>query len=55
VLHVQHLSKGFGVASVLSDVSFVLNDGEHVGQIGPNGTGKSTLLRSLVGAGTARC
>ncbi|HLZ31216.1 MAG TPA: ABC-F family ATP-binding cassette domain-containing protein [Chloroflexota bacterium] len=49
MLHVQHLQKSFGVAAVLSDVSFVLNDGEHVGLIGPNGAGKSTLLRCLVG------
>ena len=49
MLHVQHLHKSFGVTSVLSDVSFVLNDGERVGLIGPNGAGKSTLLRCLVG------
>jgi ATP-binding cassette subfamily F protein 3 len=49
VLQVQHLQKSFGVAPVLSDVTFVLNDGEHVGLIGPNGAGKSTLLRCLVG------
>ncbi|HET6315198.1 MAG TPA: ABC-F family ATP-binding cassette domain-containing protein [Chloroflexota bacterium] len=49
MLHVQHLSKSFGTNTVLADVSFVLNDGEHVGLIGPNGTGKSTLLRCLVG------
>jgi ATP-binding cassette, subfamily F, member 3 len=50
VLHVQHLRKTYGVATVLSDVTFVLNDGEHVGLIAPNGTGKSTLLRCLAGA-----
>jgi len=49
VLHVQNLRKSFGATPVLEDVTFVLNDGEHVGLIGPNGTGKSTLVRCLVG------
>jgi ATP-binding cassette subfamily F protein 3 len=49
VLHVQHLRKHYGAATILDDVNFVLNDGEHVGLIGPNGSGKSTLLRCLVG------
>jgi len=49
VLHVQHLAKSFGIQTVLADISFVLNDGEHVGLIGPNGVGKSTLVRCLVG------
>ena len=50
MLHVQHLAKAYGSTTVLADVTFVLNDGEHVGLIGPNGTGKSTLVRCLVGA-----
>jgi ATP-binding cassette subfamily F protein 3 len=49
MLQVQHLRKSFGATTVLDDVSFVLNDGERVGLIGPNGTGKSTLLRCVVG------
>jgi ATP-binding cassette subfamily F protein 3 len=49
MLHVQHLSKSYGVTPVLSDVSFVVNRAEHVGLIGPNGSGKSTLLRCIVG------
>jgi ATPase subunit of ABC transporter with duplicated ATPase domains len=50
VLHVRNLHKSVGATTVLADVSFVLNDAEHVGLIGPNGPGKSTLLRCLVGA-----
>jgi ATPase subunit of ABC transporter with duplicated ATPase domains len=50
VLDVQNLRKSYGAAAVLNDFSFVLNDGERVGLIGPNGTGKSTLLRCLAGA-----
>ena len=49
MLQVQHLRKSYGATSVLEDVSFVLNDGERVALIGPNGTGKSTLLRCLAG------
>jgi ATP-binding cassette subfamily F protein 3 len=49
VLHVQNLHKSYGATTVLSGVSFVLNDAERVGLIGANGTGKSTLLRCLVG------
>jgi ATP-binding cassette, subfamily F, member 3 len=49
VLHVQNLHKSYGAANVLADITFVLNDGERVGLIGPNGIGKSTLLRCVVG------
>jgi ATP-binding cassette subfamily F protein 3 len=49
MLQVHHLRKTFGVTTTLADISFIVNDGEHVGLIGPNGVGKSTLLRCLVG------
>jgi ATP-binding cassette subfamily F protein 3 len=49
VLQVQGLRKSYGVDEVLAGVSFVLHDGEHLGLVSPNGTGKSTLLRCLVG------
>jgi ATP-binding cassette subfamily F protein 3 len=52
MLQVHQLQKHYGASAVLSDVSFIVNDGEHVGLIGPNGTGKSTILRCLIGQET---
>jgi ATP-binding cassette subfamily F protein 3 len=49
MLQVQHLHKSYGVVTVLAGVTFIINDGEHVGLIGPNGAGKSTLLRCIIG------
>jgi len=50
MLQGQHLRKSYGAVTVISDVSFILNDHQHVGLIDPNGVGKSTLLRCLIGA-----
>jgi ATP-binding cassette subfamily F protein 3 len=49
ILQVKNLSKSYGVQEIFSQVSFTLNEGEKVGLIGPNGTGKSTLLKCLTG------
>ena len=46
---VDHLKKSYGAKTLLEDVSFIINEGEHVGLIGQNGTGKSTLLSILAG------
>ena len=48
VLAIEKLSKAYGDHRVLSDVSLVLRRGERIGIIGPNGLGKSTLLKILV-------
>jgi ATP-binding cassette subfamily F protein 3 len=49
MLQIQNLHKHYGASAVLAGVSFLLNDGEHVGLIGPNGAGKTTLLRCILG------
>jgi ATP-binding cassette subfamily F protein 3 len=49
MLSVHNLRKRHGAASILDGVSFVVNDGEHLGLIGPNGAGKTTLLRCITG------
>jgi ATP-binding cassette, subfamily F, member 3 len=49
LLQVQRLRKDYGATTILSDITFIINNGEHVGLIGPNGAGKSTLLRCIIG------
>jgi len=49
VLHVNNISKSYGMETVLSDIFFLVNDEERVGLVGPNGCGKTTLLRIIVG------
>ena len=49
MLKVQNLSKSFGIDTVLSQISFTLNAGERLALVGPNGCGKSTLMRILMG------
>jgi ABC-type Mn2+/Zn2+ transport system ATPase subunit len=43
------LAAGYGAAAALSDVSFALHAGERMGVLGPNGGGKTTLFRVLLG------
>ena len=53
LLQAKNLGKSFGVQTIFQNISFILESGEKVGLIGPNGTGKSTLLRCLTGQETA--
>jgi phospholipid/cholesterol/gamma-HCH transport system ATP-binding protein len=49
VIRIEHLSKRFGDLVVLDDVSFDIPKGRTTAIIGPSGTGKSVLLKHIVG------
>ena len=49
MLQVDQLTKSFGDRVLFSDLSFSIERGQKVGLIAPNGTGKSTLMRILLG------
>lgn len=49
ILDVQHLSKRFGAQIIFQDISFSIAEGQKVGLIAKNGTGKSTLMSILNG------
>ena len=52
MLQVSNIAKSYGGDQILDRVSFVVNPGERVGLIGPNGCGKTTLLRIIMGQET---
>lgn len=47
ILDVNKVSKSFGFGNILNEVSFSINEGEKLGLVGNNGTGKSTLLKLI--------
>ncbi len=49
VVEVDHLDKGFGGRTLIKDLSFTLPRNGIVGVIGPNGVGKTTLFKTIVG------
>lgn len=48
-IDVQNLSKSFGAHVLFENISFSISEGQHVGLIAKNGTGKTTLLSILTG------
>ena len=49
LLSAEHISLNFGLKQLLDDVTLYINQGDKIGIIGINGTGKSSLLRVLAG------
>ena len=49
ILNIEHVSKVFGEKTVLDDVSYGVHQGDKIGIIGINGTGKSTILKIIGG------
>jgi ATP-binding cassette subfamily F protein 3 len=52
VLELQHVSKAYGSTRVFRDVTLHFERGDRIALVGPNGTGKSTLMRLLSGVDT---
>ena len=49
---IENISKSYSVKTLLKDISFGISEGEKIGIIGVNGTGKSTLLKIIAGVET---
>lgn len=49
IVEVDHLDKGYGGRTLIKDLSFTLPRNGIVGVIGPNGVGKTTLFKTIVG------
>ena len=49
ILNIEHVSKIFGEKRIFDDVSYGIHEGDKIGIIGINGTGKTTLLKIIAG------
>ena len=49
VIYVENLTRRFGDFTAVDHINFEVNEGEVVGYLGPNGSGKTTTIRMLLG------
>lgn len=49
IINIEHISKIYGEKTIFDDASFGVQEGDRIGIVGINGTGKSTLLRMIAG------
>ena len=49
IINIEHISKIFGEKTIFEDASVGIQEGDKVGIIGINGTGKTTLLKMIAG------
>ena len=49
MIRIEHISFSYEADAVLNDVSLAVGSGEFVALVGPNGGGKTTLIRLLAG------
>lgn len=49
ILNIEHVSKTYGDKKIFDDISYGIHEGDKIGIIGINGTGKTTLLKMIAG------
>ena len=52
IINIEHISKIYGEKTIFDDASFGVQEGDRIGIVGINGTGKSTLLKMIAGEST---
>src|SRR5699024_1509270 len=52
IINIEHISKIYGEKTIFDDASFGIQEGDRIGIVGINGTGKSTLLKMIAGEAT---
>ena len=52
IINIEHISKIYGEKTIFDDASFGVQEGDRIGIVGINGTGKSTLLKMIAGEAT---